>query len=114
MPLTVDLHSHTNLSDGQLSPVALVRLAAEQGVDVLAVTDHDTTEGVAAAQAEAASHGLRILPGIEISAQHAGRGIHVLGYFGEGALPKLEAWQATRRQARRERVEAMVTLLAST
>ena len=64
----VDLHSHTTASDGTFSPRELVQEAARRGVRVLAVTDHDSTEGLAEAMAEAAAHPpLRIVPGIEIN-----------------------------------------------
>jgi hypothetical protein len=64
----VDLHSHTTLSDGSLTPRELVRLAAGVGLEVLAVTDHDTTEALAEALDEGRKVGLRVLPGMEVSA----------------------------------------------
>lgn len=64
----VDLHSHTTLSDGSLTPRELVRLAAGVGLEVLAVTDHDTTEALAEALDEGERVGLRVLPGMEVSA----------------------------------------------
>ena len=65
--LSYDLHSHSNCSDGVLSPQALVRRAAEKGVDILALTDHDVTSGIAPAAAQAAELGLHLVPGVEIS-----------------------------------------------
>ncbi|RMG13802.1 MAG: PHP domain-containing protein [Planctomycetota bacterium] len=112
MPPCLDLHAHTTFSDGRLDPAELVQRAASAGVEVLAVTDHDTTDGILPAL-EAAPPPLRVLPGIEISARHRGRGLHLLGYFTADALPRLQGWQAERRRARRERVVAMIERLAA-
>ena len=76
----VDLHSHTTASDGSLSPRELVRLAARHRVTVLAITDHDSTEGLAEAMDEAARHGIEIVPGLEINCDVPGAEIHILGY----------------------------------
>src|SRR5205814_1623614 len=64
----IDLHSHTTASDGTLSPTQLVELAAKQGLSAIAVTDHDTIDGVAEAQAAGARLGLDVVPAIDISA----------------------------------------------
>jgi 3',5'-nucleoside bisphosphate phosphatase len=78
----VDLHSHTTASDGVLKPVELVEEARRRGVRVLAVTDHDSTEGVGPALAAAwAEPGLEIVPGLEINTEAGGVEVHVLGYF---------------------------------
>ncbi|HEX2906995.1 MAG TPA: PHP domain-containing protein [Phototrophicaceae bacterium] len=78
--MRIDLHLHTTASDGQLSPSALVRLAQSQRMDVIAVTDHDTTAGLPEAQ-QAATNRLLIIPGIELSAEDAKLDVHILGYF---------------------------------
>jgi len=78
--IRVDLHSHTTASDGALSPRELVRLAARHRVNVLAITDHDSTEGLAEAMDEAARHDIEIVPGLEINCDVPGAEIHVLGY----------------------------------
>ena len=81
----IDLHMHTTLSDGRLTPPELVDLLDRQGVSVAAVTDHDSTEGLDAAMAAAEQYpGLRLIAGIEISADHPSddkSDVHVLGYF---------------------------------
>ncbi len=77
----IDLHLHTTASDGRLTPAALVARAAGVGLTVISVTDHDTTAGIPEAQAAADRHGLRLVPGIEITAVEAARDVHVLGYF---------------------------------
>lgn len=81
MPDYVDLHCHSTASDGTLPPEEVVRLAHASGLSALALTDHDTIAGVAAAAAEAQKLGLDFLPGIEISAVYPSPGtLHILGY----------------------------------
>ena len=97
----VDLHSHTTASDGTLAPAELVREAVRRGVRVLAITDHDSTEGVGPALAEAAARPpLHIVPGIEINCDVEGAEIHVLGY---GMDYEAEWFQEFCRAQRRER-----------
>jgi len=98
----VDLHSHTTASDGSLTPRELVRKAVKHGVRVLAITDHDSTDGLAEAFDEARSHpGLRIVPGLEINCDVTGGEVHVLGYL----VDYLEPWfQEFLHQQRAERV----------
>jgi predicted metal-dependent phosphoesterase TrpH len=76
-----DLHNHTLHSDGLLTSQALVELAARRGVTALAVTDHDTVDGLDAARARGAELGIEVIPGIELSIDEAGVDIHLLGYF---------------------------------
>ena len=76
---TADLHAHTTASDGDHSPSELVRHAHAQGLHTLAVTDHDTTAGVAEATQEAALLGIELIPGIELSAEFSGGQCHILG-----------------------------------
>jgi predicted metal-dependent phosphoesterase TrpH len=75
-----DLHTHSTFSDGTATPAENVRLAIERGLEGLAVTDHDTSDGVPEARAEAGDD-LRIVPGLELSAEHDGASLHVLGYW---------------------------------
>jgi len=74
-----DLHSHSTASDGTLEPVALVQRAAEQGVDILALTDHDTTAGLDEAGKAALACGIRLIKGVEISVTWEKVTIHILG-----------------------------------
>lgn len=74
-----DLHSHSTASDGTLAPAALVRHAAAQGVDVLALTDHDVTAGLAEARCAAAEAGVTLLPGVEISVTWNHQLLHIVG-----------------------------------
>jgi len=77
----IDLHTHSNRSDGTTSPRALVRHAREVGIDVLALTDHDTTEGWEEAAAAASQEGLTLVRGIEVSCKLEGSAVHLLAYL---------------------------------
>ena len=80
--IEVDLHLHTTFSDGTLTPTELVNLCASRGLKVIAVSDHDSTEGLPEAMAAAEAHpDLTIIPAIELSTDIPGSEIHVLGYF---------------------------------
>ncbi|MEO0562077.1 MAG: PHP domain-containing protein [Chloroflexota bacterium] len=80
--MTIDLHSHTTASDGELTPAQLMALAYERGVTTIAVTDHDTTDGVRPAMTAAEMLGITVVPGIELSAETDEDGdVHMLGYF---------------------------------
>lgn len=108
--MLIDLHCHTTASDGTLSPVELIELAAQRGVDVIAVTDHDTVAGVAEA-AEAGLHaGIRVVAGIELSTR-AERSCHVLGYFVDPASPALSETLVELREERMDRMRRMVSRL---
>ena len=76
--MSPDLHTHSNVSDGTLSPVELVRRAAAAGVQVLALTDHDTTEGVPRFLAAARARGVRAVSGVELSVDVPGVVVHLL------------------------------------
>jgi predicted metal-dependent phosphoesterase TrpH len=76
----VDLHLHSNASDGTLPPGAVIHRAASLGLSGVSLTDHDTVEGLSEAAREAAQHGLAFLPGAELSANEPGRSVHVLAY----------------------------------
>ena len=109
----VDLHSHSTASDGTLTPRALVQAAARRGVRVLAVTDHDSTEGLADAMAEAATlRPLEIVPGIEINCDVDGGEIHVLGYYMDYEAPWFQEFCRTQRAERRNRIYRIAERLA--
>jgi len=110
----VDLHLHTTASDGRLSPTQLVRLVASQGVKVAAVSDHDTTEGLAEAYRAAREFpALRIIPAIELSADVPSDEIHLLGYFMQYEVAEFQQVLQHFRQGRLERGRAMVEKLAT-
>ncbi len=75
----VDLHVHSNKSDGSLSPSELVDLAVQKGLSAFALTDHDTTAGLDEAIEYAKGRNIEVIPGIEFSTEYEGRDIHVLG-----------------------------------
>ena len=79
MDVSPDLHAHSTASDGVLSPAELMRRASGNGVRVIALTDHDTLEGLAEARAEADRLGMRFVPGVEISVTWGGRTVHIVG-----------------------------------
>jgi predicted metal-dependent phosphoesterase TrpH len=109
--IRVDLHSHTTASDGALSPRELVRLAARHRVSVLAITDHDSTEGLVEAMDEAARHGIEIVPGLEINCDVPGAEIHVLGYCMDWRAPWFQDFLREQRAERVARVHRIVDRL---
>jgi predicted metal-dependent phosphoesterase TrpH len=104
----IDLHSHTLHSDGDRSPEQLLAEAAKAGVRVLSVTDHDTISGIRECEEAAARHGVRLIPGIELSCELHGREVHVLGHFLDPASPALGKLAHGMLAERRERMERMV------
>ncbi|RJO63599.1 MAG: PHP domain-containing protein [Myxococcales bacterium] len=94
---SVDLHTHSTASDGSLTPGELVDYAYEAGVVALALTDHDTIDGLREAEAEARRLKMEFIPGVELSMTTAGGSVHVLGYSFDPASPDLQA--ALRRFA---------------
>jgi predicted metal-dependent phosphoesterase TrpH len=110
--MKVDLHSHTTHSDGLNPPAELVRLARAAGIGVLAVTDHDTLDGIAAAAEEGGRIGVRVVPGVEMSSQFEGRDVHVLGIGVDPANRALNDQLESMRQARRARVVKICEALA--
>ena len=79
--MRIDLHTHSDRSDGTTSPQELVRAAAAAGLDVVALTDHDTAAGWDEAAAAASETGIALVRGMEISCKHAGRPLHLLAYL---------------------------------
>lgn len=107
-----DLHSHSTASDGTLTPQDLVARAKAKGVEVLALTDHDTLEGLAAARTAADSVGLTLCPGVEVSVTWGGRTIHVVGLWIDPADPTLTAGLARQLERRTRRAEEIGRRLA--
>jgi len=112
----VDLHAHTTASDGTLSPRELVSAAARRGVRVLAVTDHDSTDGLRDAFDEAAKHPpLTIVPGLEINCDApgaAGAEVHVLGYYVDHEAGWFQDFLREQRVERAARVHRIAARLA--
>jgi predicted metal-dependent phosphoesterase TrpH len=108
----VDLHMHTTASDGSLSPAELVRAAIERGLSVIAITDHDTVAGILPAIEAAQGSGLRVLPGLELSAIHRGTSLHLLGYGFCPTDSDLIIRPRSLSMGREERAKIIVDLLA--
>jgi predicted metal-dependent phosphoesterase TrpH len=109
----VDLHSHTTASDGTLSASELVREAARRGVRVLAITDHDSTDGLAEAIEESRRHPpLMIVPGLEINCDVEGGEVHVLGYYVDYEAEWFREFLREQRAERVARVHRLAARLA--
>jgi predicted metal-dependent phosphoesterase TrpH len=111
--MRIDLHSHSTASDGTQSPAEVVRSAAQAGLDVIALTDHDTTSGWDEAAAASARHGIALVRGIEISCQHQGISIHLLGYLQDPTAAGLLEELNRSRQSRETRAQRIVDLLSA-
>ncbi len=109
----IDLHLHTTASDGSLAPADLVARAAAAGLRIIAVTDHDTLDGLAEARQAGAVHGLRVIDGVEITAVEERRDVHMLGYFVDPASAELRDFLAAQRLDRLRRVRDIADRLAS-
>ena len=106
-PPNCDLHCHSTASDGLLAPAELVRRAAENGVEVLALTDHDEICGLAEARAQAELSGMRFINGVEVSISWGGVSIHVVGLNVDSNSQPLQQGLTTIRRGRTERAERM-------
>ena len=108
----VDLHLHTTFSDGTLSPSEVVALCASRGLKTIAVTDHDSTEGVAEAQEAAEGvDGLEVIPGVELSTDIPGSEVHLLGYFVDCLDERLQGTLRDLRDGREDRARKIVEKL---
>lgn len=108
----VDLHTHSLCSDGALAPALLVERAAQAGVGLLALTDHDTTAGLDEAHAAAARAGIRLVPGVEISASWRFQTVHVLGLWIDPSSAALRAALHRQGERRRERMRRICASLS--
>jgi 3',5'-nucleoside bisphosphate phosphatase len=107
----IDLHLHTTASDGLLEPAALVDLAWRAGIRTLSVTDHDTVAAVSEAARHARNAGMTFVPGIEITAVHDGRDVHLLGYFVDTSDEPFNEFLARQRGDRVRRLGEIVDRL---
>lgn len=110
--MPADLHIHSTASDGTVAPASLVQAARAAGVMTIAVADHDSVDGVPEALQAAASHGVRVIPAVELSAEIDGRSLHILGYFIDHQNPRLLAHLANLRATRLERARELVRVLS--
>jgi predicted metal-dependent phosphoesterase TrpH len=115
----IDLHTHTNASDGTFAPGELVRAALDAGLEALAVSDHDTFAGYDLAAPIARELGLPLVCAVEISTRlrrngrSRGKSVHVLGYFLDGPPPGFRAWLETQQASRRDRNRRLAARLQS-
>ncbi len=109
--MNIDLHCHTTASDGILPPRDLVRKAHRQGLMLLSITDHDTTRGVEEALDEGRAVGLRVIPGVEVTAYVGDLEIHILGHFVDPSDATFTAFLERSQAARIERLRNMIARL---
>ena len=107
----VDLHLHTTASDGALAPAELVREAKARGLECIAITDHDSTNGIEEALAEGAVQGVQVIPGIEMSTDIPRAEVHILGYFLDYRDDGFQKTLQQLRDGRRDRAEKIVAKL---
>src|SRR5205085_2421373 len=108
---SIDLHAHTTASDGSLTPTELVELAGSSGLSALAVTDHDTVDGLAEATAAAARTGVELVPGIELAVTYPSGRFHMLGYLIDPRSPILCERLRLLKENRATRNDRMVARL---
>jgi len=106
-----DLHLHSTASDGLLPPRDVVRMAYENEIEIIALTDHDTTDGLEEACAAGREFSIRVIPGIELSTEMDGEEIHILGYYTNPASEKLQSVLQELREARLGRIKAIIQKL---
>ncbi len=104
----IDLHLHSTASDGAFAPAKLIEMAKARNLSAVALTDHETTAGLAEAAVAAASAGIEFVPGIEVAAEHARGTMHILGYFIVTDSKPLEALLSRILAKRRERNDAIL------
>ena len=109
--MNLDLHLHSTASDGQLPPAQVVEEALKGGLDVIALTDHDTVAGVDAATQAAQGHPIEVIPALEASTTWDETELHILGYFVDPTNPRLRAHDDEASRRRRQRLEEMVERL---
>lgn len=111
--MKIDLHLHTTASDGQLSPAQIVHKAAELGLTIIAITDHDSVEGVEPALAAARDFpDLMVIPGVELNTDIPWGEVHILGYFIDHHDQGLKQSLKSLRHSRQQRAQKMVAKLA--
>jgi len=112
MSFSFDLHCHTTASDGIFPPHRLVREAHRKGIVLLSVTDHDTVVGLEEAMEEGRRLGLKIIPGVEVTAYADNLEVHILGHFIDPYYPSFLSFLANSQQARIDRIKEMIAKLA--
>ncbi len=104
----IDLHLHTNFSDGLLTPTQVVCKAREMGLKAIGIVDHDTIDGIAEAVEAGSRENVEIVPGVELSTQYQGKDLHILGYYFDPNHPRLKEYLEMFRQERYRRATKMI------
>ena len=110
--MKIDLHTHTTASDGVLTPVKLIDKALKNNVDILAITDHDTTNGLKEALTYSKTKNITLIPGIELSTIHNNESIHILGYFKDDSY-KDESFQNFLNDLKSSRIERAKKIISN-
>jgi len=108
---SADLHLHTMYSDGTFTPRELVKRSRALGINIIAITDHDSIEGVFPAMAAGEKLGVRVIPGVELSAHHGGIEVHIIGLFIDVLNPPFLEMLRTMQQLRVKRIHTISKLL---
>ncbi len=109
----VDLHIHTTISDGALTPKEVIECAHKEGLVAIGITDHDVTDGIEIAQRTASKYRLEVVPGVELSSDYGKKEVHILGYYMDCEDEEFQKKLALFRKARYERAKKMVKRLKS-
>ncbi len=113
IPARVDLHTHSTASDGELTPAGLVRFAIERNLTTIALTDHDSCDGIDAAMEAARNTSLTVIPGVELSCDVEKNEVHMLGYFIDWHDAHFQLMLGKFREGRFGRAEKMTKKLAA-
>ncbi len=111
MDCKIDLHTHTNHSDGYYSPIELVQKVKKAGLDIISITDHDNLSGIYEAASIGKDLGIEVIPGLEVSSDIADREVHILGYFVDPDNRELERYLKFFREERLKRAIRIVNKL---
>jgi hypothetical protein len=109
----IDLHTHTNHSDGYYSPIELIQMVKKAGIDIISITDHDNLSAVHEAASVAKDFGVEVIPGLELSSDIGDREVHILGYFIDPDNHELERYLKFFREERLKRAIRIVNKLKS-
>ncbi len=107
----IDLHLHSTYSDGSFSPTEVVRKAHRSQVTTLALTDHDTTDGIVEATESAREYQIEVIPGVEVSSHYKGKETHILGYFLDYRNVQFQQHLEALRNSRHERIPKIIQRL---
>ncbi len=107
----IDLHLHTTISDGTLTPKEVIEYARKEGLAAIGITDHDVTDGIKIARETASQYELEVVPGVELSSDYGKKEVHILGYYMDCEDEEFQKKLSLFRKARYERAKEMVKRL---